>query len=76
MDERTSISPLRTPWPYTSSTGSMRMLGQIQSPRGIFARTSTRPYFIEVEFFVESRADMIGGTTAPVLAFETAEQTV
>jgi hypothetical protein len=54
----------------------MRMLGQIQSPRGIFARTSTRPYFIEVEFFVESRADMIGGTTAPMLAFETAEQTV
>jgi hypothetical protein len=54
----------------------MRMLGQIQSPRGILARTSTRPYRILVEFFVVSRADMTGGITAPMLAFDTAEHTV
>lgn len=34
--------------------------GQSQSPKGILARTSTRPYLNEKELIVLIRADMMG----------------
>ena len=43
----TSISPDNGQAPYVVFSGNIQMAGQSQSPCGIFATTSTFPYFME-----------------------------
>ena len=52
--------------------GSIQMAGQSQSPCGIFATTSTLPYWMWWLFFVVMRALMTGGMTVPAVWFDTA----
>lgn len=48
--------------------------GQSQSPCGILAVTSTRPYLIDFFPLVESLADLTGGIVVPSVALDRTEQ--
>jgi hypothetical protein len=65
-----SISPDRGQSPYFEFSGNIQIAGQIQSPRGIFATTSTRPYRMLFLPFVVRRADLTGGIMRPKVKFE------
>lgn len=54
--------------------GISQTAGQIQSPVGSLAVTSTLPYLMVLEKLVMSLADWIGGRMAPVVEFDTLAQ--
>lgn len=60
--------------PYVLLTGSIMIDGHSQSPAGNFARTSTRPYLMLMDFLVLSRADLTGFTMVPFVVFVVATQ--
>lgn len=71
-----SISPLAGHGPYVLFTGSIQIAGHSQSPRGSRARTSTRPYWIDVLLIVVRRADCTGLMTVRVVSFDTTPHAV
>jgi hypothetical protein len=71
---RTSISPLLGQPPYASSSESIQIAGQSQSPRGSLARTSTLPYLSFALWRVVRRADVTGLMTVRRASEEAAVQ--
>lgn len=55
-------------------TGNIQIAGQSQSPSGILAVTSTRPYLMVAPFLVLIRPDRTGGTMEPVVKLVAATQ--
>jgi len=69
-----SISPDLGHIPYVELTGNIQIAGHIQSPTGILATTSTRPYLIDAPAFVLSLADLTGLTIVPLVVLVVATQ--
>lgn len=69
-----SISPDAGQGPNVLFTGNIQMAGQSQSPSGIVATTSTRPYLSVAPLRVLIRPDLTGGTMVPLVTFVAALQ--
>jgi hypothetical protein len=60
LDSTMSISPDDGQFPYSAFFGNIQIAGQIQSPLGILALTTTLPYLAEKLFTVRNLALLIG----------------